>query len=242
VVDRDVIVQRAAAYGVSAEQLQEAMQKAPSFFERFLHKRYLYLALIQSALADEVCTGRVIYHGNAGHLLLKGGMPVLRVRIIAPLELRIEMAQQRLKIGRNEVINYIEEMDENRRKWTQFLYGVDWTDASLYDLVINLEYLDLEHACQIVTNAVKNQECFEHDEGCRERMKNYAIASRVKANLAIDDSTSDVEVEVECENGIVRISGKLSDVRRNSELERIALSVPGVVKVDTSNILTTTPD
>jgi cytidylate kinase len=30
-------------------------------------------------------------------------------------------------------------MDRDRRKWTQFLYGLDWGQPSLYDLVINLE-------------------------------------------------------------------------------------------------------
>ena len=96
-IDRDVIVERAAAYGVSQHELRDALEKPPSFLDRFKHKRYLYLVLIQAALAEEVRTGKAIYHGLAGHLLLKGGQPILRTRIIAPMELRIRMVQDRLK-------------------------------------------------------------------------------------------------------------------------------------------------
>ena len=83
-VDREVIVERAAAHGVSQEELRDALQKPPTFLERIQHKKYLYLVLIQAALIEEVRTGKAVYHGNAGHLLLKGGPHILRVRIIAP--------------------------------------------------------------------------------------------------------------------------------------------------------------
>lgn len=240
-VDRDVIVERAAAYGVSQDELREALQKPPSFLERFKHTRYRYLTLIQSALADEVCTGKVIYHGHAGHLLLEGGAPVLRVRIIAPLEMRTEMAQERLKISRNEVISYIEKMDEERRKWTHFLYGVDWQDPSLYDIVINLEHIDIQRACQIVADVIKGQQCFEYSEQCRATMRDLAIAYRVKANLVINPDTSDLEVNVECHDGAVKIRGKVSSLDQVKEAERIALGVPGVTSVDLSHLASSTP-
>ena len=40
-VDREVIVERAAAHGVSQDVLRDALQKPPGFLERFSHKRYV---------------------------------------------------------------------------------------------------------------------------------------------------------------------------------------------------------
>ena len=127
-IERDVIVERAAASvsGVTQNELREALEKPPGFLDRFKHKRYLYLALIQAALIEEVRTGKAVYHGLAGHLLLKGGPHLLRTRIIAPMSFRIDMVQERLRYSRSEAIAYIDKMDDQRRKWTQFLYGVDW--------------------------------------------------------------------------------------------------------------------
>ena len=53
-IDRDVIVERAAAYGVPQEDLRDAMSRPPSFWDRFRHRKYLYLTLIQAALTEEV--------------------------------------------------------------------------------------------------------------------------------------------------------------------------------------------
>ena len=57
-VGREEIVERAARSGISAQELADALDKAPSFLERLQHKKYLYLAVIQAALAEEVRSGQ----------------------------------------------------------------------------------------------------------------------------------------------------------------------------------------
>lgn len=239
-VDRDVIVEKAAAFGVSQDVLRDALEKPPTFLERFQHKKYQYVTLIQAALTEEVKTGRTVYHGNAGHLLLRGGGPVFRTRIIAPLEFRITMARERLHFDRDEAIEHIYKMDQARQKWTQYLYGVDWRDPSLYDLVINLENMTVEDASEAIIHLVKRQRCFEFDDRCREMMEDLALASRVKADLALNDATSHLEFEVMAKHRCVFISGKLPGTGLINDVERIALQVPGVEKVDLSGVLTPT--
>jgi cytidylate kinase len=228
-VDRDVVVERAAASsaGVTQQEIREALTKPPGLLERFNHKRYVYLALIQAALAEEVQNGKAIYHGLAGHLLLKAGPHLLRVRIIAPMEFRIVMVRERLKYSRGEAESYIEKVDEERRRWTQYLYGVDWRDPSLYDLVINLEQLHIEQACNLVCNLMLER-CFEFTGECKREMDNLVLASQVRAALALDPATSDLEVEAVASRGTVRISGKLSRVSELDEIKRVARAVPGV--------------
>ena len=147
-VDRDVIVEKAAVYGVPQDQLKDALDKPPSFWDRFKHTKYVYLTLIQAALAEEVQYGKAVYHGNAGHLLLRGISHVLRVRIIAPMPFRLKMIEERLNLGPSEALGYIEKMDHDRRKWTQYLYGVEWDSPTLYDIVLNLEVLDIPSGCE----------------------------------------------------------------------------------------------
>lgn len=230
-IDRDVIVERAAAQGVSQEQLREALTRPPTFLERFNHHRYVYLTLFQAALVEEVRTGKAVYHGNAGHLLLKGGVHVLRVRIIAPLEFRLFMAQDRLKLGRSEALAYIEKMDQDRRKWTHFLYGVDWGDPALYDMVLNLEHMSIQDSCDVVAGTVKER-CFEFTPECQGAMDDLALASRVRAALVLDKATADLEVDVLARDGSVTIRGKLSYRDQLREVQRVAQAVPGVTSVD----------
>jgi cytidylate kinase len=230
-IDREVIVEKAAAHGVSQDELRGALEKPPSFLDRFRHRKYIYLALIQAALAEEVRTDKAVYHGNAGHLLLKGGIPVLRTRIIAPMDFRLKMAMDRLKLSRGEALAYIQKMDQDRKKWTQYLYGVDWGDPALYDIVINLEYVDVSEACDIIANITKDR-CFEFTPECQSAMDDWALSSRVRANLAINPPTEDLEVEVTSHDGKVRVKGKLATADQIKEVERVVLKIPGVADLN----------
>ncbi len=230
-IDRDVIVERAAAHGVSQQELRDALERPPGFLERFTHHRYKYLALVQAALTEEVRTGKAIYHGLAGHLLLGGGRHILRTRIIAPMDFRIRLVRDRLKYGQSEAIVYIQKMDQQRRRWTSFLYGVDWESPTLYDMVLNLEYMTIDTACHIISSASR-QRCFEFTPACRMALENLALASKVKAVLAITPSTEDLELEVTAENGVVAIQGKVPRLDLLKEVQQVAKSVPGVTDVN----------
>lgn len=241
-VDRDIIVKRAAAHGVSEEDLADALMKPPGFLERFGHRRYQYLALIQAALTAELRSGRAIYHGNAGHLLLRGGGPILRVRIIAPLEFRIRMCVERLKLSESSAIAYIHKVDSDRQKWTQFLYGVDWGDPSLYDLVLNLEHVKIEEACEVLAFMVREQKCFEFGPMCQQAMDDLALASSVKAALALDPRTSHLEFEVTASLGGVNIQGRINRLELIDDVRRVANAVPGVKEVNLEGLAAATPD
>lgn len=229
-VDREVIVERAAANGVSQSELLDALLKPPGFLDRFQHKKYMYMTLIQAALAEEVRTGNVVYHGNAGHLLLKAA-PVLRVRVIAPMEFRVALAEERLKLDRDETLAYIRKADHDRRRWTEYLYGVDWEYPGLYDAVLNLERLQVDDACAAVT-ALGKRRCFQMTAECKAALDDLALASRIRASLAMNASTSDIEVDVSARQGSVSVKGKLSSLEQFAEVQRIAGTVPGVTDLN----------
>jgi hypothetical protein len=122
-------------------------------------------------------------------------------------------------------------MDQDRRKWTQYLYGVDWGDASNYDIVLNLEFMDISEACQAVS-ALARQRCFEFTPGCQAAMDDLALASRVRAELALNDATSHLEVEVVAKEHAVRVIGPASNMREVDEVRHIVAAVPGVETVN----------
>jgi hypothetical protein len=201
----------------------------------------MYLVLIQAALTEEVRTGKAIYHGNAGHLLLQGGVPILRTRIVAPMEFRIKMAMAQMNLGESAAAAYIQKVDQERHKWTRYLYGVDWRDPSLYDIIVNLEFLSLDNACGMLAYLVRNR-CAEFTEQCQTAMNDLSIASRIKANLVLNPATEELEVEVESHQGRVKIRGKVANLEQFRELERTARNVPGVVSLDLDAVAPPGPD
>jgi len=228
-IDRDVLAQRTSIRSVAPDEILAALDTPPANSSSTLnHRKYVYLALIQAAIVEEVSAGDAVYHGLAGQLLLQGGLPVLRLRVIAPLEFRLQEAQARMKMTRAEALAHIQKVDENRGKWTRYLYGVDWEDPSLYDLVINLQHFSVERACRLVVGMLK-EDGFAFPQKSRELMNDFVLATRVKAALVKDPMTSNLEVEVVAQNGVVTIRGELCE--ENEDARRVALKVPGAREV-----------
>jgi len=230
-IDRDVIVEKAAAYGASQRDIRDALDRPPTFWDRFKHTKYVYLALVQAALTAEVCEGNAVYHGNAGHLLLRGVSHVVRTRIIAPISFRLAMVQDRLKTNQDDALAYIQKMDQDRRKWTEYLYGVDWGDPVLYDLVVNLQHLDIRQACDVIALAAR-QRCFQETPESRAAMYDLALASRVRSAIVTTPETATAEVEVTARDGLIAVKGKVPKQVRADRLLNVVRAVPGVISVD----------
>ncbi len=234
-LSREAVAEKAAAPGVSQEQLLDALSKPPGFLERFRHQRYQFIALFQAGLAEEVKAGKVVYHCNAGHLMLQGVSPLLKVRVIAPLQKRVAMVQERLKLSPSEAVAYIHKVDVDRKNWTRFLYGVNWEDPALYDVVVNLALMNVREACEMVAAAAR-QKSFEFVGEWQTQLEDLSIGSRVRANLAINPATSHLEFEVSSRQGRVSIIGRATTVDELEEIKRVAQGVPGVVALDLDEV------
>lgn len=238
-VSREDILQSASKYGVSAEKLQEALLKPPGFWERFKHERKRYLSFVQAALCEQAKEDRIIYHGNAGHILLQGISHILCVRIIAPMSFRIHMLMERESMVREEAVRYIDKMDRQRKDWTLFLYGVDWLDPDLYDLTVNLKTLDIEGAVDLVAAAAE-REVFQTTAESKKAMDDLYLASCVRSALAADHQTASVEVEIEADAGVVYLKGRIRPQAAIDSVLEIAGRVEGVREINREGL--GTPD
>ena len=62
---------------------------------------------------------------------------------------------KREKVSKDEATHLVKDVDEQRSKWSLKLYGIDTWDSRLYDLVINIGKVTIEHAVDLVCQTVK---------------------------------------------------------------------------------------
>lgn len=208
IISREVLLDACNKFNVPEIKLEKAIHDAPGILERYRHSKDSYIAYIRSALIERVTSDNVVYHGLAGHLLLKGIPNVLKIRITADIEMRaarvaVLMEQENLS-GKNARAVILED-DKQRRKWTHSLYGQDPWDTSLYDLSICIDKLSIDDAVDFICQAAQTQG-FQSTEKSRQKVKDMAVACRVKAAL-VDDFP---HIGVTCEYGnvLIYIKGK----------------------------------
>ncbi|HDZ23394.1 MAG TPA: cytidylate kinase-like family protein [Desulfobacteraceae bacterium] len=199
-VSRDVLLDASDRFNIPEVKLVRAIHDAPSVLDRFKHGKQIFIAYIRSALMCRVANDNIVYHGLAGHVLLTGVPNVLKVRIIADMEDRVKAEMEREGISAEDARILLQKDDEERRKWTKTLYGVDPWDSSLYDLVVHINKLTISDAVDCVCQAA-SKEAFKTTESYRRKIKNLGLACQVKAALV--DPFFDVGVT--CESGNVVI-------------------------------------
>lgn len=158
-VAREVLQEAALALGISEKAMQEGFETPPGKWARLNRERETYLLAVRAALADRCVDGQLVYHGLAGQFLLKDLRGVLKVRLIAPLEMRIEaLVEQHHRMSRQAAQEFIANVDEERRRWVKVMYGENVEDPALYDLTVKLRAMSLDTACLAIAEAAAQPE------------------------------------------------------------------------------------
>jgi cytidylate kinase len=177
-VGREILQQAAKKLGAHEEDLIGKLEAPPSRWARLTHERKIYLLAVQTALAEHCATGELVYHGLAGQFLLRDLPCVLAVRLIAPLEMRVQaLMDAHHRMTSKAAEEFIHNVDEDRRRWVKLMYQADVEDPSLYDLTINLQAVSLDTACETIAEAAK-QPPFEVTEEVKARLEEFANECR----------------------------------------------------------------
>lgn len=113
-----------------------------------------YLAHLTKTLLTIGEKGRAVIIGRGAHLLL----PVercIRVRVIAPQEIRIQRLAAGLGMQPSEAAAVIAETDQQRAEFIRESFQQIDANPLLYDLVINTGKIALETAAELVVRAVE---------------------------------------------------------------------------------------
>ena len=224
-LSRDILLGASERYDIPEIKLVRAIHDAPSILERFTYSKETYVAYIRSALLRQAQKDNLVYHGLAGHFLLKSIPHVLKVRIIADLEDRVQEEMKRENISAEEARRILQKDDEERRKWGKHIYGVDTWDPSLYDLVIKIKCITVNGAVDIIKCALKDP-CFRTTPWGGKLVDEMSLAAAIEAAL-IQDIPS---IQVEAKEGEVFIYLKRAlceDEELMSRIRRRAASVAG---------------
>jgi len=227
---REILQDAAAQLGVPAEDVGEKMEESPGRFGRKPLITKLYVAAVRASLADHAKDGNLVYHGLAGGLLLKDLPGVLRVRLIAPLDYRIQALRDSHGMDDESAEAYIREVDEARSLWVRNVYGADNTDPSLYDMVLNLGSFTIPEACEVLKVAAARPE-FEMNSERMKKLHDFRLACQVRLALLDDLGTQTLDLDATVADGVAVVTGEaplLNTGEVGNRITEIVRSVEGV--------------
>lgn len=261
-VSGDVLGQASEEFDVSEAKLLRAVRDAPTILDRFTFGKERYLAYFQAALLEHFQKDNVVYHGLAGHYVVRGVPHVLKVRIIGKLEDRIEAVMHRESVfeqaassmsglsgqglslpashravSREKALRILESSDEARHKWGKHLYGIDTHDPNLYDLVIHINKLGVDDAADAICYAAGLDQ-FQATSESQQAMDDLLVAALVKARL-IEQYP---RVNVSAHEGSVYVAVEGGSPSDEKAIQDAVGDVAGVKEVAVDLFPFTTPD
>jgi cytidylate kinase len=227
-VSRDILLDASDEFNIPEIKLVRALHDAPSVLERFTHGKERYISYLYSSLLQHVRKDNVVYHGLAGQYFLSHIPQVLKVRIIADLQDRVQEEMRRENISEEKARYILKKDDDERRKWGLQVYGTDTWDSRLYDVVLNIHNVTVEDAvdmlCQMIQKPV-----FQTTPQSRKLVEDLALSALVKAKLALLAP----KIQVVSDDGTVYLNQleAAEDKEWIDEIKRVAAQVEGVKEV-----------
>lgn len=151
-----------------------------SLLEEFAQERRAILLTVASLIFDIAARDNAILIGGGGQYLLAGTPGVIRLKVIAPVEVRKERLMTTYNLSAEDAESTVERADREQRDYNRAVFGADWDDPLHWDLVINTETLDPATVCEsIAALTTRDGSPVVIPQECREALAHAALINRV---------------------------------------------------------------
>ncbi len=170
----------------------------------------------------------VVLRGWGGIALLRGVPHVVRVRITAPLEVRVRNLMTSVKQADEARIRAeIGLFDEAHAAIMKRHFDVDYRDPALYDLVLDTSELPPAECAQCIIDFTRDKRFIE-TRTSRMRLVSLTTQAHVQALLKLHPPTRHLKIGVMAQDGIVTLNGEVASSDLKARCELVALRVPGI--------------
>jgi cytidylate kinase len=236
-IDRGRILNDMRAEGKQWEERAKYFdENYPNLWERYDWSFKGFVALNQSYFLGYALKDKAVIMGRGGNFLLKGIPFVLRVRVIAPIERRIERVMERESVNSENARWLIEKADHEMASAIYLIYGRDWDNPTEYEMVFNTDIQTPDEILTAIKNGLLEKEKF-NTEKARKILQLRALAAKIKAEITTDPQYSisvlDVNPKEEglFEKGLI-LRGTVHNQNDIKLIEKIAKKLAGDVPIE----------
>jgi hypothetical protein len=188
--------------------------------------------VIQAMIYDFARKGNAIIVGRGGQVLLKDLPGVLRVRIVAPFDVRIRRIMEQERVDEKHAAEILRGSDRDSAGFIRAFFDVDWDDPNLYDWVISTQKLSLNTGVKIILESIHSPEIRENEKGTEEKLADLALVQKVEGSLLGILGGDFGHIKIKIERGVVTLRGEVPSAIYGEYCQSAVASVEGVKKVD----------
>ena len=221
-VARDAIFEEIGEYGEEwAKWGREMDDHKPSLWERYDLSFAGFVALKESIMFQHATRNNVVLMGRGGNWMLSDVPYVLRVRIMAPMDKRVENIVKKDAVDTETARKMLEKADEERSAYLKAIYHKDWTKAKYYDIVFDTGNLGEDEVVKMILGELEAKDK-KFTSSAEEKLGQTALASKVKAQIITGLSSFVPTLEVVHDGKEIVLKGTIHKAEEKKTILEIA--------------------
>ena len=149
-IDQTIIHEVSLDYGVGQDEFEHIYEQAPGLLERYAHRNREIVELFGRIIRGIAQRDNVVIVGRGSFVVLREFADVLNVRVTANQGVRVQRIQQDQDITLKQAQKLLDRLDNERGKFIEAYYGLNWADAALYELCVNTGKLTPDQAVELI--------------------------------------------------------------------------------------------
>jgi cytidylate kinase len=233
-IDRRKILEDMRAQGGQWEEYgKEFDEHYPNVWERFDRSFTGFVALSQSIILNYALNDNVVIVGRGGNFLLREVPFALSVRIVAPLEQRLETIMKRENLSKSAAELFVKKVDKEISRAVHYIYGKDINDPSSYDLFFDVGVLPIHEVMAAIRSALLERDKLRTEEAVKE-LEMKALAKKVRAGIATDPNLFIPIFNVIPGRDLLLVTGIVHNPEEHKKVENAVKNIAGTVPVEFS--------
>ncbi len=233
-VDRRKILEDMSNQGSQWEEFgKEFDEHYPNMWERYDRSFTGFVVLSQSIILNHALKDNVIIVGRGGNFLLREIPFSLNVRIVAPLEQRLETIMKRENLSRSAAELLVKKVDKEMGRAVRLIYGKNIDDPSGYDLFFDVGVLPIHEVMAAIRTSLLEKDKLK-TEDAEKTLRMKALAKKVHAGVVTNPKLFVPVFNVLPGKDKLIVTGIVHNPEEYRKIEKLIKDLSGLVPVEFS--------
>lgn len=204
--------------------------QTPSFFESFLVNRNWLIFHVKKAIYEFAQKQDVAILGMGGHAIFRGLPNVLRMRIFAPMDVRVGRVIERFSCEETAARHLIAESDQVRSNFDRYFFDTEWDNIDNYDLTVNTANKSVENVVRLVKEEIQSFNG-EQQKDLVERLSELTLEQKILINIFQEHKIAAPGLSVTVRNDGATLKGLTKTIRDRETCALAASQIDGIMNL-----------
>jgi cytidylate kinase len=157
IINRDLVMSQWFPEIANKHELH-MLSESPGFFLTISQQNISFAEYLENRLRSFIATQPAIIFGLGAQIIFADHPAALHLKIIASREVRTQRIIQTHFLEKKDAERFLDLTDRKHKRYIHTIYGKDWSDPTLYHLILNTDSIGLEEAADLLYHVARNKQ------------------------------------------------------------------------------------